>query len=136
MTGKLQDMSEDLEEMKRPSLTKIILSLTTPAKQQEALGHMQTALQIAYARYIVRTHVYIHVHVFSGHVLRCTYIHVSMEAAIIHVHMIKTSMLNHFTFTLCQATLYRYKSTKEDYCNICFEWYTRTTVLCLEDISV
>ena len=93
MTGKLQDMSEDLEEMKRPSLTKIILSLTTPAKQQEALGHMQTALQIAYARYIVRTHVYIHVHVFSGHVLRCTYIHVSMEAAIIHVHMIETSML-------------------------------------------
>ena len=38
------------DEMKRPSLTKIVLSLTTPAKQQEALGHMQTALQIAYAR--------------------------------------------------------------------------------------
>ena len=38
------------EELKRPSLTKIILSLTTPARQQQALGHMQTALQIAYAR--------------------------------------------------------------------------------------
>ncbi|CAI8007319.1 E3 ubiquitin-protein ligase HERC2 [Geodia barretti] len=38
------------DEMKRPSLTKIVLSLQTPAKQQEALGHMQTALQIAYAR--------------------------------------------------------------------------------------
>ena len=35
----------------RPSLTKIVLSLPTPAKQQEALGHMQTALQIAYARF-------------------------------------------------------------------------------------
>ena len=41
---------EDQEEMKRPSLTKIVLSLPTPAKQQEALGHMQTALQITYAR--------------------------------------------------------------------------------------
>lgn len=38
------------DETKRPSLTKIVLSLLTPAKQQEALGHIQTALQIAYAR--------------------------------------------------------------------------------------
>ena len=39
-----------LDETKRPSLTKIVLSLATPAKQQEALGYIQTALQIAYAR--------------------------------------------------------------------------------------
>ena len=38
------------EDTKRPSLTKVVLSLPTPAKQQEALGHIQTALQIAYAR--------------------------------------------------------------------------------------
>lgn len=38
------------DESKRPSLTKVVLSLPTPAKQQEALGHIQTALQIAYAR--------------------------------------------------------------------------------------
>ena len=42
--------SSILDETKRPSLTKIVLSLLTPAKQQEALGHIQTALQIAYAR--------------------------------------------------------------------------------------
>ena len=45
--------SEDLlgyDDSKRPSLTKVVLSLPTPAKQQEALGHIQTALQIAYAR--------------------------------------------------------------------------------------
>ncbi len=38
------------DELKRPSLTKIILSLTTPSKQQESLAHVLTALQIAYAR--------------------------------------------------------------------------------------
>ena len=37
-------------EVKRPSLTRIILSLQTPLKQQEALAHVLTALQIAYAR--------------------------------------------------------------------------------------
>ena len=36
--------------MKRPSLTRIILSLQTALKQQEALAHVLTALQIAYAR--------------------------------------------------------------------------------------
>ncbi len=39
-----------LPEIKRPSLTRIILSLKTPLKQQEALAHVQTSLQIAYAR--------------------------------------------------------------------------------------
>ncbi len=39
-----------LPEIKRPSLTRIILSLQTPLKQQEALAHVLTALQIAYAR--------------------------------------------------------------------------------------
>lgn len=38
------------EDDKRPSLTKIVLSLSSAAKQQEALAHIQTALQIAYAR--------------------------------------------------------------------------------------
>ena len=53
--GRLDDPSlQEQDEMKRPSLTKVILSLLTPAKQQEALGHMQTALQIAYARYCTR----------------------------------------------------------------------------------
>lgn len=39
-----------IPEIKRPSLTRIILSLETYMKQQEALMHVQTALQIAYAR--------------------------------------------------------------------------------------
>lgn len=39
-----------LPEVKRPSLTRIILSLQTPLKQQEALAHVLTSLQIAYAR--------------------------------------------------------------------------------------
>lgn len=39
-----------LPEIKRPSLTRIILSLQTPLKQQEALSHVLTSLQIAYAR--------------------------------------------------------------------------------------
>ena len=47
-TKAVEDVFDD--DQKRPSLTKIILSLNTPAKQQEALGHIQTALQIAYAR--------------------------------------------------------------------------------------
>ena len=37
-------------DSKRPSLIKIILSLQTPLKQQEALAHILTSLQIAYAR--------------------------------------------------------------------------------------
>ena len=49
-SGRPPNAPQEVEEMKRPWLTKIILSLPTPAKQQEALGHMQTALQIAYAR--------------------------------------------------------------------------------------
>ena len=47
-SGKAEEGLE--HDAKRPSLTKIVLSLPTPAKQQEALGHIQTALQIAYAR--------------------------------------------------------------------------------------
>ena len=39
-----------IHEIKRPSLTRIILSLQTPLKQQESLAHVLTALQIAYAR--------------------------------------------------------------------------------------
>ena len=49
----LRKASEDThtqDELKRPSLTKIILSLPTPSKQQESLAHVLTALQIAYAR--------------------------------------------------------------------------------------
>ena len=37
-------------DVKRPSLIKIILSLKTALKQQEALAHVLTSLQIAYAR--------------------------------------------------------------------------------------
>lgn len=51
-TSRISNAQLEQEEMKRPSLTKIILSLPTPSKQQESLGHMQTALQIAYARYM------------------------------------------------------------------------------------
>jgi len=47
---KKSDDSHLQDELKRPSLTKIILSLTTPSKQQESLAHVLTALQIAYAR--------------------------------------------------------------------------------------
>lgn len=49
-SGKATDDPFGHEDTKRPSLTKVVLSLPTPAKQQEALGHIQTALQIAYAR--------------------------------------------------------------------------------------
>ena len=49
-SGKSAEDSLSHEDSKRPSLTKVVLSLPTPAKQQEALGHIQTALQIAYAR--------------------------------------------------------------------------------------
>ena len=49
-SGKAGDDPFGHEDTKRPSLTKVVLSLPTPAKQQEALGHIQTALQIAYAR--------------------------------------------------------------------------------------
>ena len=49
-SGKLSEDTLGHEDSKRPSLTKVVLSLPTPAKQQEALGHIQTALQIAYAR--------------------------------------------------------------------------------------
>lgn len=48
--GKTQEEGRDQSEKKRPSLTRIILSLTSPSRQQEALGHVLTALQIAYAR--------------------------------------------------------------------------------------
>ena len=49
-SGKASEDPFGHEDSKRPSLTKVVLSLPTPAKQQEALGHIQTALQIAYAR--------------------------------------------------------------------------------------
>lgn len=49
-SGKATEDPFGHEDSKRPSLTKVVLSLPTPAKQQEALGHIQTALQIAYAR--------------------------------------------------------------------------------------
>lgn len=49
-SGKFAEDPFGHEDSKRPSLTKVVLSLATPAKQQEALGHIQTALQIAYAR--------------------------------------------------------------------------------------
>ena len=49
-SGKFAEDSLGHDDGKRPSLTKVVLSLPTPAKQQEALGHIQTALQIAYAR--------------------------------------------------------------------------------------
>jgi len=39
-----------VSDSKRPSLIKIIMSLKTPLKQQDALAHVLTALQIAYAR--------------------------------------------------------------------------------------
>ena len=44
------EIVKESDDNKRPSLTKIVLSLLSPAKQQEALAHIQTALQIAYAR--------------------------------------------------------------------------------------
>lgn len=44
------EIVKENDDNKRPSLTKIVLSLLSPAKQQEALAHIQTALQIAYAR--------------------------------------------------------------------------------------
>ena len=39
----------------RPSLAKIILSLDTNAARQQALGHVLSALQIMYARYVDNT---------------------------------------------------------------------------------
>ena len=50
MLRKSMEDSHLQDDLKRPSLTKIILSLTTPSKQQESLAHVLTALQIAYAR--------------------------------------------------------------------------------------
>ncbi len=50
MTRKSADDIHIQDELKRPSLTKIILSLTVPSKQQASLAHVLTALQIAYAR--------------------------------------------------------------------------------------
>ncbi len=50
MTRKSSDDTHTQDELKRPSLTKIILSLTVPSKQQASLAHVLTALQIAYAR--------------------------------------------------------------------------------------
>lgn len=44
------DEIKEMVDKKRPTLTKIILSLNNQPKQQEALGHVLTALQIAYAR--------------------------------------------------------------------------------------
>ena len=45
-SSKSSDDYSEGEDKKRPSLTKIVLSLTTPAKQQESLSHIQTALQV------------------------------------------------------------------------------------------
>ena len=50
LSSKLQEDSKDSIEQKRPSLTRIIVSMNTSSKCQEALGHVLTALQIAYAR--------------------------------------------------------------------------------------
>lgn len=49
-SSRLLEDSHTHPEVKRPSLTRIILSLQTPLKQQEALAHVLTSLQIAYAR--------------------------------------------------------------------------------------
>ena len=49
-SSRLIEDSHTYPEIKRPSLTRIILSLQTPLKQQEALAHVLTSLQIAYAR--------------------------------------------------------------------------------------
>lgn len=49
-SSRLIEDSHTHPEVKRPSLTRIILSLQTPLKQQEALAHVLTSLQIAYAR--------------------------------------------------------------------------------------
>ena len=50
LQGKSFDSSKEPQDKKRPSLTHIIISLKNHSKQQEALGHVLTALQIAYAR--------------------------------------------------------------------------------------
>ena len=50
LSSKLQEDAKDSVEQKRPSLTRIIVSMNTNSKCQEALGHVLTALQIAYAR--------------------------------------------------------------------------------------
>lgn len=50
LSAKESEDSGDQSEKKRPSLTHIIVSLKTLSKCQEALGHVLTALQIAYAR--------------------------------------------------------------------------------------
>ena len=60
-SSRFPNMHQGEDEIKRPSLTKIILSLPSLSRQQEALRHMLTALQIAYARYwlYVCTHLYL-----------------------------------------------------------------------------
>ena len=50
LSAKETEEPGDQNEKKRPSLTHIIVSLKTLSKCQEALGHVLTALQIAYAR--------------------------------------------------------------------------------------
>ena len=49
-SSKAAEEGTHIPDIKRPSLTRIILSLATPLKRQEALSHVLTALQIAYAR--------------------------------------------------------------------------------------
>jgi E3 ubiquitin-protein ligase HERC2 len=50
LNGKTSESPKELYDTKRPSLTKIITSLKMNSKRQEALGHVLTTLQIAYAR--------------------------------------------------------------------------------------
>ena len=50
LSGKVTDDGKDSLEQTRPSLTRIIVSINTHTKCQLALGHVLTALQIAYAR--------------------------------------------------------------------------------------
>lgn len=50
LSSKLQEESKESLDQKRPSLTRIIVSMNSTCKCQEALGHVLTALQIAYAR--------------------------------------------------------------------------------------
>ena len=48
--GKSSDDAKETKDKERPTLTQIIISLKQHSKRQEALGHVLTALQIAYAR--------------------------------------------------------------------------------------
>ncbi len=50
LSTKLQEDLKEGTDVKRPSLTRIIVSMNSNSKCQEALGHVLTALQIAYAR--------------------------------------------------------------------------------------